>query len=228
MRRIWRGIVRWAKKARRKVPLTKKKTPIRQAARPEISAVARALSVKPEHFRIERVQGWAYDELHPHPTGSTRFLPVRSNDPHLVLRDKSGVARFTLSYSETPHAINLHYIQRSRTVNWVWGESDARHAARETQASKEFQRELNGVHPSEFLLIQFLREHHAKIAAGTAVFWHWLNSGLQSSAKINILYRGLADRYFKRVKDFDGVSLWRLNLNKSRTREVLGLPALKK
>lgn len=200
------------------------------------SAAAKALSANAENFSLEQRRGWSYRELHPPLDGTQHhFTPSVSPLPHLILRDSTGTPRFTLSYVLSDKEIRLVEIQRCRTTPWAVHERLQEHDLRETLASKKFQAQLNGVHPSEFLLIHFLRAHRNEILAGKKMEWKWtVYSGrLPSNNIANTLYPALAKHYFRKVGSHSrvedvSVSGWELDLSRLRTREALGLPALKK
>lgn len=224
-RRVKKALVRW-----RSPPKTQ--TPVR------VSIAMRAFQTPASHYRIEKTDKWHYKELYPQPVhGYRHFSPSVSPLPHLVLRDPRGVARFTLSYRLRDGEIQLEEIQRCRTMEWLSAdEHPSSYARRETLASKEFQSQLNGVHPTEFLLIQFLHRHRAEILSGKKMTWRWsvYDDYFPTNNIANQLYPMLAKHYFKRVPGSRGkvgesyIARWELDMDKLRTREALGLPAQKK
>lgn len=240
MPRWWnrlRGIV--GKRTRRlKKVIARWRSPPKAQPPARVSIAARAFQTPASHYLIEKTDKWHYMELHPQPVNGRRhFSPSVSPLPHLVLRDAHGVARFTLSYRLRDGEIQLEEIQRCRTMEWLsMHETPSSHAMRETRASKEFQSQLNGVHPTEFLLIQFLYRHRAEILAGKKMAWRWsvYDDYFPANNIANQLYPMLAKHYFKRVPGSRGkaeesyIARWELDLNKLRTREALGLPPVPK
>jgi len=158
----------------------------------------------------------------------------------LVLRDRKGTPRFVVGYSTGKDgALKIGAIQRMRTqytrtrksihrfpegVKYRWS------SELETQASKKLQAKLNGMHPSEFILCEFLYRNRAKlkerINQGKPALRLW--GGVMSSGSYGItpddlrkIYNPLIERFFgKYNQEKFG---WSLNPNKKRVKVILGL-----
>ncbi len=128
--------------------------------------------------------------------------------PHLVLQDKTGRARFVLPYLEYKDEIVILDVQRLRTRKTL---------EEETSASKEFQDEL-GMHPSEFLLCEFINRFRAKIKAGKKLI---LRSAVDAKL-FQRIYSPLVERFFKPQTSNDRLfNTAELNLDKERVKALL-------
>jgi len=149
-----------------------------------------------------------------------KIEPWKIAEPHLVLLDKHGMARYVLGYREFSDTIIS--IQRLRTEynrsffhRYTWDPK------KETQSSKKFQKELGGIHPSEFILAEFLYLNRVnlekRITSGQRtpnLSTEWLAYDLLEN------YRGLISRFFKDVGDKMNFPL---NPCKKRVKMLLGL-----
>lgn len=192
----------------------------------------------PSAFRFEHKNSWFYGDLPGHGRVVNSLIGLHADEPHLVLMD-SRKPRFVLGYRPGPSDLTITSIQRVRTqyrhvkkagldkLEWL--------PAREVERQKEFANAL-GMHPSEFLLSEFIFSNREKILSGTRVFLRVLVTKYDRSR--DAIYRPLIDRFFNSKKmtkvddDFSGTFVsaetYELNLNKRRVREALGLPPFKK
>jgi len=141
-----------------------------------------------------------------------------SRQPHLILYDSSGTARFALRYNFFDDKMTILSLQRERTQYRKEGKSNLWDAKAETQKSKELQKQLGGMHPAEFLLSEFIYSHRAQIRQSR------LCLRVPAYASVNE-YRPLIERFFstKGRKVFGG-TIFSLSLRKKRARLLLELP----
>lgn len=157
-----------------------------------------------------------------------------STFPNLVLRDAKGVPRFVLTYSRHRGGdLLLIQIQRERTIEAYRGTDAGEffssriiyNSEIETKRSKQFQEKL-GVHPSEFLLSEFIYRNRKQIrrrlkegGVGVCLVDTPVNEMPQ-------VYKPIIDGFFEKTpvesKGFDG-PYYRLNLNKERVKRLLGI-----
>lgn len=167
------------------------------------------LVAKKGSYSFRETSKWKYADKR---SGLLDLLkPSVKSNPHLVLCDKLGTPRFTLSYtvfeSRDEKILIIYSIQRERTKYkkffphkyWSWDNNA------ETKASKDFQKQLGGIHPSEFLLLEFLHRHKKEINAGAKVY---LEKYIATAA-----YSGLEDRFFRKNNY--------LSMEKKRVQRIL-------
>lgn len=183
------------------------------------------------HYSIEETNRWTYRDHAPGPGVVANLLPPESSyAPHFVLRDKNGMARYTLRYEQYENRLIVNAIQGVRqqyvpsaehhsvtriTSAWRYSEE------REKVATNEFKKELGGVFPGEFLFAWFLWQQREKIKNGVKV-------QLAITRKNMAAYGPIIDRYFSKPEEYKDKGkvffFFDLNLNKKRVRDVLALP----
>ncbi len=171
-------------------------------------------------YYIEEANGWSYEDR----AGSKNPMePMHSGMQHLVLRDRYREPRFTLRFAETPfHTLEIFSIQRERTAYAPGKDGLYWDAEKETARSKELRERLGNVHPSEFLLAEFLHLNREKIRRGLHVSLH-VPVG-QAAA-----YRGLVSRFCTEkpsaAVENDGIEclVYPLNPSRERVKAILGL-----
>ena len=120
-------------------------------------------------FREEA--SWRYGDFC-RPIVDSYSVPVTSQDRHLLLCDVTGRPRVALAWCETRSgSVVITNLQRLRTrYSWHLGadlESPQRqriygytwNRRLETRAQHQFRLELGGIHPNEFLLLEFIWRH---------------------------------------------------------------------
>jgi hypothetical protein len=194
-------------------------------------------NVKPGTYSFSLEEEWVYaDKIKGRVYAPKIFFSYHSSIPHLILRDSSGKARFTLAFQES-HLGDLlvSSVQRERTKYKKLKVYDRTYfewsPELETQASKEFQKKL-GLHPAEFLFLEFLHENRNKILErikqGSGGVY-LLRSDIERRMH---LYKPLIERFFE--KKLVQVSCpgicgpitmfaYKLNLRKKRVKQILGL-----
>lgn len=191
-------------------------------AAPRVSQTYFKDAVPKKNYRFEIIEEWDYSDK----MKTNSFIPAKSSNPHLVLRDKLGTPRFTLNYhylsdSVEPNACKIISIQRERTryKNGHWSPE------LEKDAANKFKAQLNGLHPAEFLLCEFIYRNRERIKAGMQMHLHITRSNLTRG-----LYRPLIDRFFKRKKirsvNIGMLHIWdtyELNPERKRVKQILGI-----
>jgi len=169
-------------------------------------------------FSFEEKQEWVYED----PTSLVKdpMTPAVCWNPHLVLYDELHEPRFTLSFEEYLRVIHIKSIQRERTWQsyilhdgmFYWN------AKIESERQKEFKQEL-GIHPSEFILSEFLSRKKEMIVSRKAIVDLRVERGILPT------YAGLIERFFyPRPFSTNGFSgYFMLNPERKRVREILGL-----
>ncbi len=184
----------------------------RQTSKPvSFSTVPHRSKAVENSFSFKTVNGWDYVDRKP-----AVLNPLQqgwTNNPHFVLSDGSGRARVTLQHSPiASNLVRIFSIQRERTQYigqpgyWKWS------AEAETRESKKFGEKL-GMHPSEFLLSEFLFEHREKIRQGLRII-------LDPNPEQIHLYMALIERFFRKVKRGKGF-FYELNHDKKRVKQIL-------
>ncbi len=173
-----------------------------------------------------------------------KLSPLISNNKHLVLFDSAKKPRFSIQISRAFNkGILIYSIQRERTqylpekkfsfgkrktVSWS--------SEKETQASKRFQKKL-GMHPSEFLLSEFLLRNKNKIRKSIRNGFSGVYLAEEPFMNNKLVYKPLIERFFKKKKvSGKTISLsynytqfvYELSLNKKRVQEILGIKVDKK
>ncbi|MDO8428571.1 MAG: hypothetical protein Q7S92_05140 [Candidatus Diapherotrites archaeon] len=200
MRPFLNRIKRAVPKLRRPRPATKK--PVQASPKDSV-------------FSFETKQGWAYADIKPKVING--IIPMLTHYTVLVLRDSAQRPRFVLEYKDTGSALIIHAVQRTRTqytrvFKWnIWS------SKKETQESKQFQKELNGIHPGEFLLTEFLRQNKERIRKGCPVFlrYFWTDHPAQFTSN------ALRDRFFEHKPTQEQGMSYKLNLNRKRVKTIL-------
>jgi len=183
-------------------------------------------------FSITSEEQWAYRDNPP--DGSVKDnvdatrrisnrLPIDLNPyPHMILYDKEGNPRFALHHFKEDGVHYLGGVQRLRSPgSYVHeGEKYRWDADREKESTLQFKAEL-GVHPSEFLLAEFISRHAYEIKKRLEDNQQEPPLVLRelSKTKKPEIYGPLIDRFFK--KDAQGRIV--LDSNKERVKALLGL-----
>lgn len=175
-----------------------------------------------KNWRYEDKEDWVKNPLN----------PANSPHPHLVLCDGGGTPRFTLRYRPVfIRDLSVSSLQRERTtykgrLRHFWS------AKEETRASKEFQEQLGGIHPAEFLLSEFIYRHRAEMRKGARMF-------LDIYVTTNELkiYMPIIERFFKKLSTkIDSAKIFVpdpgplttvlaiLSPEKRRVKEILAVP----
>lgn len=172
-----------------------------------------------QHYCIEKTKGWRYADRDFH--SRDPLIPMRSRKPHLVLHDSAGTPRFTLRHDKAADgSFRIYSLQRERT-RYIGPKSLRFYSpGRETKRSKEFQRQLGGIHPSEFLFSEFLYRNRGKLRAGTKLYMEL--SDYETDIEI---YRPIIARFFKekpvRIDKETDTYLFELSMEKKRVKEIL-------
>ncbi len=185
--------------------------------------------ISPGAYSISVVDGWEYKDRPPVGSivTSNNLPPLVSTDPHLILYDAIKTPRFVLGYhfNLLMDDIRITALQRMRTrYDDGVGASLRWDAEAETQASKEFQEALAGMHPAEFLMAEFLYQHRdflrPRILHGTNALFIQYPFKRESEP----CFKPLVERYFRR-NQYGQVNYYSLSLNpqKQRVRVILGL-----
>ena len=153
---------------------------------------------------------------------SNSIVPAKILMPHLILNDYWAVPRFVLGHELYKDNIIINYIQRVRTQYSIL-EKDGNQkylwdSKLELKASKEFQERL-GMHPSEFILSEFLFRHkpelEEKLSQSRTPLY--LSRCHHRTCKI---YDSLIDRFFSKKLAHLGFPL---NVGKKRVKAILEL-----
>lgn len=162
------------------------------------------------NYSFKESEGWHYYE------GNHQ---VYVSGKHLILCDKEGNDRFALMYEKFGSGkIIIVSIQRGRTqFKKTWGRKFKHSEKMETAKSKEFQDELGGMHPGEFLLSEFLHMYGEEIANGTEEVWYRRSF----NPKMDRTVRPLVDKFFERRKG-RGLTSFPLAMGKLRVKTILG------
>ncbi len=202
--------------------------PLRSTVKKRIRVPAFRASVNSKHFSFTYHDGWKYAD--PVKPIENPIDALDSDFTHFVLHDAKGNPRFMIHHWANSNGnVNIYGLQRIRTQyrknrngTWRWD------AEKETEKSKQFQRKL-GMHPSEFLLSEFLHRYRKFILAGARIrlvlptgtdyYGHEL-------ARVNSA--PLIERFFKKSpvsvdSKVAEEAVYELSLNKRRVREILGL-----
>ena len=171
-------------------------------------------------FSFKKMTGWVYQDLFP--VRENRLNPWWSGYPHLLLLDSRGDPRFVLRYEQVPKGpLVIHEVHRERTKytgpdkeGFYFWDSKA-----ESQASRNFQAKLGGIHPADFLVAQFLAQHRRRILAGKEVI---LRVDTEEAPIEN--YWGIINGFFgKCLKGKGGIRSYPLSLVKKKTMQALGI-----
>jgi hypothetical protein len=174
----------------------------------------------PKSHSFKETDSWKY------------YDSITEHQPHLVLLDRKKQPRFTLRFTmrrkEEREELVILSIQRERSKGNP-SEYDPRvllpKAKLETEASKKLQAEL-GMHPSEFLLSEFIYRNRKQIRKGIPVF-------LRVKGDTAKIYKPLVERFFKKkplttkkIGRLQGNTLeeYELNPSKRRVQELLMEP----
>lgn len=195
----------------------------------------------PRSFSFRETTSWHYGD----PVGYGRVTnPIvghTRDSRHLILVDRKK-PRAALAYWHKGGDWVITSIQRLRTEYVLSSKSGVRsftwNARKETERGKDFAREL-GMHPSEFLLSQFLFAHRDEIISGKKIFLELVDYGFRGKDNSNFsnqeIYGPILERFFKRTPSKTVllgenclIKNYELSLEKRRVREALGLPLLKK
>ncbi|MFA4906952.1 MAG: hypothetical protein WC602_01645 [archaeon] len=138
--------------------------------------------------------------------------------PGITLENSKGEPVFVLGYRDS-NPFKICYIQRikerplRKPLNL---EKEVRESARR---SEELRKKL-GVHPSEFLLQEFIWRNRKDILFGKKLFF-LLDRNMRGEV---ITYRPILDRFFVRSKEkiSDELEVYELSPKKRRVREALG------
>jgi len=96
----------------------------------------------------------------------------------------------------------------------------------ETKASKNFQKQLRGTHPSEFLLSEFLFRNRKEMRENLSKGKLEVTLVVPNNNFSNKIYRPLIERFFSRITPKDHLSLdleYKLSLKKKRVQQILGI-----
>ncbi len=164
------------------------------------------------------------------------MVSIRLPGDFLILRDANGTARFVLKYYADGHHVVIDSIQRERTqyiadrfahvlpyAALAWDPKG------ETRESQQFGKQL-GMHPSEFLVSEFLWRFRTSIRRGIKVYLkrNLVGQPLQTLTDRARIYGGIRDRFFKSKKEtiqlFGGLAAeaFELSRDKQRVLEILG------
>ncbi len=201
----------------------------KQIQRKRVSSIWYKERAPATNYSFAETKDWDYKDKYDKESVVNKIHPWPDANPHLVLRDKTGVPRFVLGYKRKDNnTIVIFAIQRERTqydtFKFSGKEKKSWSNARETLASKQFQQELGGIHPAEFLLCEFLHQHAAEILSGTIIYLSVQQIGASFTRfQDQDKYKPIIDRFFmpKPVKN-DGLNFYfELNLAKDRVRAIL-------
>lgn len=194
-------------------------------------------------FSFGETESWHYGDAVGHGQTINPLIGITSDLPHLVLRDRR-VPRAVLQYSFGRYGLLIHGIQRLRTQYRRIANYGAKFrwdSERENVRSREFGRELK-MHPSEFLLCEFLHRNRATVLSGvekTYLMLSGVDEATRREAPVDYEkamkpYRQIIAQFFvekpafEKRGEYDRASYFELDLNKPLVRNVLGLPPLKK
>jgi len=171
---------------------------------------------------IQERPKWTYKDRFPANKILNPILPFEYDIPHFVLKDKSGKTRYTLAYRKIENRIYISAIQRERTQYTIRKGETFWDSEKETEASKELQREL-GIHPSEYILIEFLKRFSDEIKKGTTILLKIDKKEINS--RTYFLYKALIERFFKRkpIRKNAEIEIYALSLEKERVKKALGI-----
>lgn len=185
-------------------------------------------NVPEKNYYFDEKETWAYkDKLNNVKNAIVQHI---SSSLHLVLSDADSNPRFTLQYAVLPHPqaeakrriFLIHSIQRERTTYSEKPEGIFWDAKEETERNKRFQKELNGMHPAEFLLSEFIYRHREEINKGARVIMGTEKPIAFESEKI---YGPLIDRFFKKneaLREKFGFTAVELSPEKERVKAIIG------
>ncbi|QQR92213.1 MAG: hypothetical protein IPJ89_03560 [Candidatus Iainarchaeum archaeon] len=179
--------------------------------------------VKPYHhvsasgFSFSTVMGYKYADIHP-VSGYKQLIPITMDHPHFLLQDQSGVTRVALGYVHNRNDLHINSIQRVRSPSAYTQEKGRIDYSlqMEQEHYRQLRKELGNIHPSEFILAEFIFRHRRDILSGMNVF---LSPVATSDSFQKKLYTPLIERFFGRQTAHG----FPLNLSKKRVRQLLGL-----
>ncbi|MCX6804167.1 MAG: hypothetical protein NTY48_06410 [Candidatus Diapherotrites archaeon] len=194
--------------------------------------------VSPAHYSIRQHPEWRYFDNH-----------VAKN-PHLVLFDHQRRPRCTLGFElhqvpNTPPVLIINSIQRETLYRRMRFDIDTK---LEKEEGARFKQMLSGMHPSEFILSEFLSQNRERITKGVPVYLlldypkGYYSARRLAKDKIAPVehienYKPLIDRFFFRKEEVlpyayqlangdwttEPARVVRLNPNKERVKQILGL-----
>ena len=185
-----------------------------------------------KHASFKEFKAWSYSD----DRGCTvinRLAPAVSFSPHLILSDARGRARSALRYTNRPDgALEILSIQMQRTayVHASNAQMKKEHISSlekqrvefwnknlEALNTKRFGKAL-GMHPSEFILSEFLFRHKSAIMVGKKLVLSIRNN--EADRKI---YGPLIERFFKKkpIESNESVLKFELNPSKARVKWIL-------
>lgn len=182
-------------------------------------------------FSFKEHSGWVYADAR-----GPKFVVVNhlqsefSTRPHLLLRDGRGRPRFTLrhdppkdgalrilsiqaertQYSSAPKGLEYAFERERQIVQWD--------PALEKMEIAALRKQLNGMHPSEFLLSEFIHRHRAEINKGLKLMFEIQDRELDRKN-----YGPIISRFFSRkpVEKRGNILVFALNPNKVRVKGIL-------
>ena len=170
-----------------------------------------------ERHSLWRTNHWLYTEKMP---SVTKFSPMFSRRKHFVLVDKANHPRATLAFTYSKGKFAIKTIQPEKTQyeeteqkgTFKWA------AWKEKMKTTELKKELDGTHPSEFLLFEFLRHYKSRIKSEDTVSIY-----VAPGNKFHHQHYGpLLDRFFKKAPSGEE-GVYVLSFAKRRVREALEL-----
>lgn len=194
----------------------------RKPGTPEIQPAFRQQAT-PGSYLIGKARKWIYKDHQPRGYQSEVVNPIEKFKvkwPCIFLCDSRQRPRFVLQYEVVPGGFDLTAIQRERTeyekiyegqlgVTYKWD------AVAETASSKKFGEAL-GMHPSEFLVSEFIFLNRKNIRRGRRITLCKGNTNPNQK-----VYRAVIERFFKWneiEKEYE------LSLEKRRVKEILSIP----
>ncbi len=183
--------------------------------------------VNPKEYSFSELNKWVFKEKRNvnYNFEINPFLPGVSKSKHLILHDKKKVPRFVLAYDEKK-SIDITILQRERTKKaykriFPFANTWFYRADKETRLSQEFGNKL-GVHPSEFLLAEFVYRHRSEIMQGKKIrFIEPLYPDGSRNLGLARRQGGVRDRYFSKGKKEGQNLVYELSLKKKRVKEIL-------
>ncbi len=186
--------------------------------------------VDPKNYSFEETEKYVHRDRYLVKKSNNALVPLEVYRPYLVLRDSAGTARFTLYHKVSDKCIVIKSIQRERTKPAYVGVDERKQESEdyspeiETRESKKFAEQLE-MHPSEFILSEFLHRMRNKIRQGYTVYMDF-----GDSLEVKKTYAPLIDRFFHKkpvrnpYEPFVGYFwVYELNPNKRRVTQILGL-----
>ncbi len=139
------------------------------------------------------------------------IVPTTRFAPHFVLRDSTGKPRVVIGFEVHGTNINIYAIQRMRTQYSQDAEGKFWDAKKETEESKKFRQEL-GQHPSDFILVEFIKYFKKQINQGFDVKLHFSEDEAKN-------YYDLVNRFFENKPD--NLGFYHLSKTKTRVKQIL-------